>query len=270
MGKSRPLHIAATPDTGCTRTLITGRIAKENKLQLEKDGTILVAANGERMQVAGRVMLKVKLGDKEVELDALVSDHLREDMLVSWQDLIRLGVISENFPNTIANARCVLSDGITKRLKEDYPDSVGNTLTNRPVSAYMRIAQAAGAIPKKCTNARRVPQRFEKESNKVIKELTQGGIIKKFTGISDWCSPAFFVPKADNVRVRLVTDFTELNKTVKRPVHLFPSSMDIIQAIPSTAKCFAKLDAVNGYFQLGLHEDSQPLTVFLLQQGKFC
>ena len=32
-----------------------------------------------------------------------------------------------------------------------------------------------------------------------------------------WCSPAFFVPKADMIRVRLVTDYTHLNKYVKRP-----------------------------------------------------
>ena len=32
---------------------------------------------------------------------------------------------------------------------------------------------------------------------------------------TDWCSPAFFVPKADMVRVQLVTDYTHLNKYVK-------------------------------------------------------
>ena len=62
----------------------------------------------------------------------------------------------------------------------------------------------------------------------------------------DWCSPAFFVPKADMIRVRLVTDYTHLKKFVKQPVHPFPGTRDILQTIPSTAKFFAKIDAEHG------------------------
>ena len=71
------------------------------------------------------------------------------------------------------------------------------------------------------------------------------------------------------VRVRLCTDYRELNKMVKRPVHPFPSTREILQAIPVTAKYFAKLDAVHRYFQLALDEESSKLTTFLLPQGKF-
>ena len=56
---------------------------------------------------------------------------------------------------------------------------------------------------------------------------------------------------------------------VKRPVHPFPSTREILQAIPVTAKYFAKLDAAHGYFQLALDEESSKLTIFLLPQGKF-
>ena len=80
----------------------------------------------------------------------------------------------------------------------------------------------------------------------------------------------FFVPKADRKRVRLVTDFTALNKFVRRPTHQFPSTQEIIEAIPSDAKLFCKLDAVHGYFQLALDEPSSKLTTFLIQQGRFC
>ena len=78
-------------------------------------------------------------------------------------------------------------------------------------------------------------------------------------GVTEWCSPAVWVPKGDNARVRLCTDYRELNKLVKRNVHPFPS----------TAKYFAKMDAVHGYFQLALDEESSKLTTFLLPQGKF-
>ena len=81
---------------------------------------------------------------------------------------------------------------------------------------------------------------------------------------TEWCSPAFFVPKGDNIRVCLVTDYTALNKHVNRPVHLFQHSKEILQAIPPEAKFFCELDAVHGYFQLGMDEYSSKLTTFLL------
>ena len=42
-----------------------------------------------------------------------------------------------------------------------------------------------------------------------------------------------------------------------------------VQAIPPEANFFCKLDAVHGYFQLGMDEYSSKLTTFLLPQGKF-
>ena len=77
------------------------------------------------------------------------------------------------------------------------------------------------------------------------------------------------MPKADSKRVRLVTDFTALNKFVRRPTHLFPSTREIIEAIPPDAKLFCILDAVHGYFQLAIDEPSSKLTTFLIQQGRF-
>ena len=81
--------------------------------------------------------------------------------------------------------------------------------------------------------------------------------------------PNIFVLKGDKIRVRLVTDYSELNKHVKRPIHPFSSTQEILQAVPKDAKVFAKLDAVHGYFQLGLDKESSQLTTFLLPKGKF-
>ena len=67
----------------------------------------------------------------------------------------------------------------------------------------------------------------------------------------------------------MVTDFTQLNKFIKRPIHPFPIAADIVQRIPKGAKIFAKLDALQGYHQVPLAEDCRHLTTFLLPQGKF-
>ena len=97
----------------------------------------------------------------------------------------------------------------------------------------------------------------------------ENGIIVRCDEPTDWCSPGFFVPKSDGSSVRLVTDYTKLNSFVQRPVHPFPSVSDIVQAIPSSAVIFAKFDAVNGYFQIALDEESSKLTTFILPSGRY-
>ena len=69
--------------------------------------------------------------------------------------------------------------------------------------------------------------------------------------------------------LRLVVDYTGLNKYVQRPVHPFPSTKDIIQQLPSDGVYFATLDAVQGYHQIQLSEDSSKLTTFLLPSGRY-
>ena len=101
-----------------------------------------------------------------------------------------------------------------------------------------------------------------------MQELIQKGVIVRANETTEWCSPTFFVPRGDEIRVRLVTDFTELNKHVKHPIHPFCSTKEILQ-VPKNAKVFAKLDAVHGYFQLGFDKESSKITMFQLPQGKF-
>ena len=85
---------------------------------------------------------------------------------------------------------------------------------------------------------------------------------------SAWCLPGFFVVKGDGKLVRLF-DYTKLNSFVDRPVHPFPSVIDILQSIPSTAQIFAKFDVVNGYFQISLDQQSSELTTFILPSGRY-
>ena len=88
----------------------------------------------------------------------------------------------------------------------------------------MSISLENVAIPICVNTARRVPKHYEPESKKTIEELIERQVIAPVEEPTTWCSPAFFVPKADGKRVHLVTDFTALNKFVKRPTHPFPST----------------------------------------------
>ena len=92
--------------------------------------------------------------------------------------------------------------------------------TDKPMHIYVK----EGAIPRKVMSVRRVPLRYEKEAEKTLNELIKKGVMIPANETTDWCSPAFFDPKGDKTRVRLVTDYTELNKHLKQPIHPFSST----------------------------------------------
>ena len=48
-----------------------------------------------------------------------------------------------------------------------------------------------------------------------------------------------------------------------------PSVQDIVQSIPAGSRFFAKMDAIHGYFQLSVEEESSKITTFLLPSGRY-
>merc|ERR1712148_30365 len=105
----------------------------------------------------------------------------------------------------------------------------------------MRINLKPDAQPFKVSVARQIPLRFQKNAELALKEFINSGVIVKVSEPTEWCAPGMFVEKpGTNGKVGMVTDFTKLNKYVKRPVHPFPSASEIRQAIPPNQKFFAK------------------------------
>ena len=70
--------------------------------------------------------------------------------------------------------------------------------------------------------------------------LLETGIIEPVPTeeVTDWISPAFFVPNEGGKGVRMVTDFTRLNAYVARPVHPFPTAHEITRRIPPGTRYF--------------------------------
>ena len=163
-----------------------------------------------------------------------------------------------------------MSESVKEEIVGEFPEVFRDTLTEKPMRVpEMRIELRDNAVPYCITTPRQVPLRYQESISNMLDDLVSSKIIAKETRPAEWCLPAFFVPKPDRVKVRLVTDYTILNKYVKRPVHPFPSVHDIVQSIPSGSKFFAKLDAIHGYFQLALESESSLLTTFLLPTGRY-
>ena len=122
--------------------------------------------------------------------------------------------------------------------------------------------------PFRISTARQIPLHWREKAEGIMKMLLDGGMITQQDDPTEWCAPGFFVAKK-NGDLRLVIDYTRLNKFVHRPVHTFRSTQEILSGIDPDSKVFAKLDTTQGYHQVPLDEDSSKLTTFLLPSGRF-
>lgn len=101
-----------------------------------------------------------------------------------------------------------------------------------------------------------------------INNLVEAGILVPVDFPTEWCSPIVCVPKENGKGVRICGDFTQLNKWVKRPVHLI-SSIDTSLARIKGGKYFSRLDVKTGYHQVKLSKESQKLTTIITPFGRF-
>ena len=167
---------------------------------------------------------------------------------------------------------------IDKKIKEwnDKYQCLSDKLSPKPmVGPAMKInlkSDMAGA-PKKAMTAVIIPLHYKEASNELIRTLLRDKVIRKVkeSSHSRFQSRAFVVPKpgGPEAGVRLVIDFSEANKWIERPTHPFAAGNDLLKSIPPEAQWFCKLDALWGYYQIPLDEDSMDITRFIHELGIF-
>ena len=273
----------AVPNTGTSRTLIAQNIADANRLKLHSTKTQLRAANNTHMPCAGKCNVSLKYQGNVVKTKALVTDGLHNEILIGRPDLKELGVIPTCFPEAVRVRALTITD-LSDEIKADFDDVFTDTLKKDPMSGPpMHIHLHDNPQPARTLVARQYPIHMTKAAKEVVKELKKT-ILEEVHEPTDWISPGFFVLKGDPIEksakkegiatitvkdLRLVVDYTKLNKFVKRPVHTFPSAKEIMDRIPAGSRYFCKLDCTQGYHQIPLDEKSSKLTTFILPEGRF-
>ena len=263
------------PDTGTSRTILHERVLRRAGIAYDPRGKEpITTANGSALRCKGNVHLQVKVHGVETYVDALVASNLHAKCLVSWSDLKALGIIPVDFPGVQGGAQAYSAGGetvedIIAEFADVFDETVISPMTGEPMHVHLR-KEDPGYRPTRVSAARRVPLHFAEEADKTLKWFLESGVITEVSPNehTEWCSPGFFVPKP-NGKVRLVVDYRDINRFISRPVHPFPSPRDVVKGILPTSKYFMKLDAVQGYYQLPLDEESSYLTTFLMPTGRY-
>ena len=107
----------------------------------------------------------------------------------------------------------------------------------------------------------KVPQAHVKVFKQEIDRLVDIGLFTKVE-LSEWSSPTFCIPKKDG-RIRIVTDYRRVNKTVKRKAHPLPNIMDTIMSLGSF-KYATCIDLNMGYYAMEMDEMAKKICTIVL------
>jgi hypothetical protein len=267
-GESR-FSYQCMPDSGASRTIIAHNVAMKHGLRIDGGDKVNIrAANGEKMPCEGAVTVNAGLGKRAVCLRALVSSALKDEILLGWQEMVALGILTKTFPSPVyavtqEETRDV--EAIADKFAEVFEEGKITPMKGKP----MKICLAGDVKPTRVLTARQVPVHLQQAAQETLRKIIDSGVIVPVTEPTEWISPAFFVEKPNGRGARMVCDFTGINRFIQRPVHPFPSTQDLLRDIGAGAKYFATLDAVQGYHQIPLDHASSLLTTFLLPSGRY-
>ena len=188
--------------------------------------------------------------------------------LLSAETRVKLGLLKLSLTGTAQ----VNSMG-TEPVKSSVP------LTREKILAeYKNVFKGLGHIGESSTfvidpnhppvqhGPRRIPVTLQKEVKEKIAELEKKGIIQKVTDPTDWISSMVIVSKPGKIRICL--DPRDLNKAIQRPKYQMPTLEEILPKL-SKAKVFTTLDAKDGFYQIGLDEESSKKTTFWTPFGRY-
>ena len=208
-------HHQVTPDTGASKTIFAKNILDKEKIKIlpKPDDLDLYTAAGKPMTVNGQIQLTATFKGKSKLIDALVSEDLSNEILMSWYDCEDLGSVSIARSVTLQNPSAQI-----ERIKKKYETILKNNLSDSPMKGppmkvhFKKEALEKGIRPKKIFTASQTPLHLKPAADKVLAEAIESKLIEEvpINEPSDWCSRGFFVTKP-NGGARLVVDLSYLN-----------------------------------------------------------
>jgi len=116
-----------------------------------------------------------------------------------------------------------------------------------------------------------IPFHLREPANAKSREMLRSGVLTETTEATDWCSQSFPVQKtnSDPAKCRWVTAFRNLNIALKRHVWGGESSYQLLRHMNPKAKYFTCFDAISGYHQIRVNDESSKLLNIITQMGNY-
>ena len=195
--------------------------------------------------------------------------------LISWVTAQQLGILLECYPKPVAQVNTtqtyICNDPLptADQITSEFPLVFDGQVRTMPGEKF-HISLTENAHPFCVTTPRTIPFAYRDKLKKEIDLLIDQEIIAPVTEPTDWCAPIVVAPKKDTDRIHMCVDLFHLNRFVRQERYPSVTPAEAVANIKqSQAKYFTVFDALKGYHQCPLDEESQKLNTFITPFGRF-
>ena len=98
---------------------------------------------------------------------AIVTTALKDEFIVGWSDLIKLGVIGNSFPHPIKAIQLKNTNPeLVNKLKSEFPDAFSDTLLEEALKGpKMKIHLMDNAVTRAIATTRPIPLHWKEEAD---------------------------------------------------------------------------------------------------------
>lgn len=261
-------------DSGADETVITFETYKKiQEYEMKRTKTKLMGpgqGSKRELEVAGVVKApitwngrtkKVKMYVVNTTENLLGRPALEKLEILKWKDNGREKAVNRIQENEPGATHLVTKDEIIKT----YPELFKGL--GKLENFEYNIKITSNAEPFAVETPRRVPMPLIETIRKEIKRMVEKGVIEPIEEATPWCSPMVAIHKP-NGKVRICTDYTQLNKYVIRERYQLPTVEEAMSKLQE-AQVFSKLDCSSGFWQVQLSKESRLLTTFITPFGRY-
>ena len=233
-----------------------------------------MAVNGAILCPVGKIpQVAFHIGDKTVYDDVHIYQSVTS-ALISWTTAKQLGILPASYPtptNQVFMAAATPSDQCpsAEQLMAEFPTVFDGQIHTMPGESF-HISLTEDARPFCVNTPRTIPLAYRDKLKQEIDLLVEQSVIAPVTEPTDWCAPIVVAPKKGTDRIRMCVDLSKLNRYVRRERYPSTTPAEAVADIhQSQAQFFTVFDALKGYHQCPLDEESQKLTTFITPFGRF-
>jgi len=166
------------PDTGATVSVLSSDLATRFNMKVKPSVARLFACDDSELSCVGTTSFRVE-GER---INALVSDSIRSDVLISWHDMVRLGVLPADFPSLPRSQVRAVDQSPPQpcaSLLSEFKDVFSDSLPAAPMAGppmTIELVDDKPIQPKKVYIARPVPIHWQDQAKQFINSLVNDGV----------------------------------------------------------------------------------------------
>ena len=239
-------------DTGARRSILSEKVYLDNlsQVSLEKADLTLKTYSGEKLDVLGKVFVKI-------EYNGHILDVYMYVVKGNGPTLLGRDVLTKLKLDWSRVYKVVDATDKVQELKDRYAGLFSSDL-GRMTNFHAKIHVSGDAVPKFC-KPRKVPFALQEGVSMELKRMENEGVLS-LVAYSEWASPIVIVPKADG-QIRICGDFkSTINPYINAEQYPLPSVDELFQKMQG-GKRFTRLDLRTAYLQMELDECSRKYLV---------